>query len=213
MNDKAISASMVKELRNKTGAGIMDCKEALKASSGNVDEAIDYLRRKGQIKATKKEGRTTAEGLVGSYIHAGGKIGVMVEVCCETDFVAKNEEFVKLVRDLAMQVAATDPDYISPADVPREVVEKERTILKEEALEAGRPEKVIDKIVEGRINKYFQERCLTEQPFIKDNDLTIVELLTNHISKFGENIVIKRFIRYRVGADDDSQPQSRPEEG
>lgn len=206
MNDKAISASMVKELRDKTGAGIMDCKEALKASSGSVEEAIDYLRRKGQIKATKKEGRTTAEGLVGSYIHAGGKIGVMVEVCCETDFVAKNEEFVKLVRDLAMQVAATDPDYISPADVPREVVEKERTILKEEALEAGRPEKVIDKIVEGRINKYFQERCLTEQPFIKDNDLTIVELLTNHISKFGENIVVKRFIRYRVGADDDAQP-------
>ena len=212
MEDTTITANMVKELREKTGAGIMDCKEALKASSGDVEEAIEYLRKKGQIKAAKKEGRTTSEGLVGSYIHAGGKIGTLVEVCCETDFVGKTDEFGQLVKDLAMQIAATDPDYLSPEDVPPEVVEKEKDIYRAEALEAGRPEKVLDKIAEGKMKKFYQERCLLEQPFIKDSDVSIGEVLKGHITKFGENITIRRFSRYRVGEEVDNQPPDKPEE-
>jgi elongation factor Ts len=212
MEDTTITANMVKELREKTGAGIMDCKEALKASSGDVEEAIEYLRKKGQIKAAKKEGRTTSEGLVGSYIHAGGKIGTLVEVCCETDFVGKTDEFGQLVKDLAMQIAATDPDYLSPEDVPPEVVEKEKDIYRAEALEAGRPEKVLDNIAGGKMKKFYQERCLLEQPFIKDSDVTIGEVLKGYISKFGENITIRRFSRYRVGEEVDNQPPDKPEE-
>ena len=207
-----ISAGMVKDLRNRTGAGIMDCKEALKAASGDVEEAIDYLRTKGQIKAAKKEGRTTGEGLVGSYIHAGGKIGVLTEVCCETDFVAKTDDFSQLVKDLAMQIAASNPTYISPSEVPAETLEKEREILRAEALEAGKPEKIIDRIVEGRIKKYYEENCLIEQPFIKDNDVKVGELLSKYMAKLGENITVKRFARYKVGADGDQQPQAAPDE-
>ncbi len=212
MEDTTITANMVKELREKTGAGIMDCKEALKASSGDVEKAIEYLRKKGQIKAAKKEGRATGEGLVGSYIHAGGKIGTLVEVCCETDFVGKTDEFGQLVKDLAMQITATDPDYLSPEDVPPEVVEKEKDIYRAEALEAGRPEKVLDNIAEGKMKKFYQERCLLEQPFIKDSDVTIGEVLKGHITKFGENITIRRFSRYRVGEEVDNQPPDKPEE-
>lgn len=206
MGETTVTAEMVKELREKTGAGIMDCKEALKASSGQLVEAIEYLRRKGHIKAARKEGRTTSEGLVGSYIHAGGKIGVLVEVRCETDFVAKTEEFTQLVKDVAMQVAATDPDYIASTDVPQEVIDKEKEIYRAEALEGGKPEKVVEKIAEGKIMKFYQERCLLHQPFIKDTDTTVKEVLTKHIAKFGENVTIKRFARFRVGEDADHQP-------
>lgn len=213
MSETTITADMVKDLRDKTGAGIMDCKEALKASSGNMEEAIEFLRRKGQIKAAKKEGRSTSEGLVGSYIHAGGKIGVLVEVCCETDFVAKTEEFAQLVKDLAMHIAATNPDYISPTEVPPEVVEKEKAIYRAEAMEAGKPERVIDQICQGKLKKFYQEHCLLEQPFIKDTELSIKELLAKHIARFGENIIVKRFARYRVGEGSDQRPPSQPAEG
>jgi elongation factor Ts len=212
MNEIAITANMVRDLREKTSAGIMDCKEALKAASGDMEEAIEYLRRKGRFKAAKKEGRTTSEGLVGSYIHAGGKIGVLVEVCCETDFVAKNEEFVQLVKDLSMQIAATNPDYIAESDVPSEVVEKEKALFRAEALESGKPEKVVDKIAEGRMKKFYQERCLLDQPFIKDSDMTVKDLLAEYIAKLGENITVKRFARYRVGEEIDHQPPDRPVE-
>jgi len=208
MGEITVTAGMVKELREKTGAGIMDCKEALKASSGDVEEAIEYLRKKGRIKAARKGGRTTSEGLVGSYIHAGGKIGVLVEICCETDFVAKNPEFAQLVKDVAMQIAAANPDYIDTADVPQEVVEKEKSLYREEALESGKPEKVVDKIVEGKMNKFCQEHCLMQQPFIKEEDVTIKDVLAERIAGFGENITIKRFARFRVGEELDHQPSN-----
>ncbi len=195
----SISAAQVKELREKSGAGIMDCKEALRETGGQVEAALEVLRKRGLSKAAKREGRATGEGLVGSYIHAGGKIGVLIEVNCETDFVAKTDEFQALVKDLAMHVAASNPLYLSREDVPAEVVEKEREIFLSQARDEGRPEKVLERIVEGRLNKFFEEVILLEQPYIKDPDKTVQERVAEAIAKLGENIVVGRFARYHVG--------------
>lgn len=194
-----IEGNLVRELRQRTGVGIMDCKKALEETEGDLEKAIDHLRKKGLAKAAKKSGRVTKEGVVGSYIHAGGKIGVLVEVNCETDFVARTAEFQDLVKDTAMQIAAANPLYLERDKVPVEVVEKERQILRTQAIESGKPEKVIDRIVEGRMGKFFSEVCLLDQPFIKDPDITVRELLNAAISRIGENIFIRRFTRYQLG--------------
>lgn len=195
----SITPSMVKELREKTGAGIMDCKKALEESNGDIDLAIEKLREKGLKDLSRRQFRTATEGLVCSYIHAGSKIGVLLELNCETDFVARTEEFVQLAKDLAMQIAATNPNYISRQEVPSEIIEKEKSILKAQALTEGKPERVIDKIVAGRLEKFFSQVCLLEQPFIKDGDRTIEQLVAEKGSKVGENIVIRRFMRYLLG--------------
>lgn len=195
----SISASLVKELRERTGAGMMDCKKALSETGGDIEKASDYLREKGLAAAAKKSGRIAAEGLVEAYIHGAGRIGVLVEVNCETDFVAKTEEFKALARDVAMQIAATKPEFVRREEVPAEAVEKEREILRAQALNEGKPEKIVDKMVEGRIEKYYKEVCLLEQPFIKDPDVTVKQLLTDKIAKIGENINIRRFTRYELG--------------
>jgi elongation factor Ts len=194
-----ITAEMVKELRTLTGAGMMDCKKALLETGGDKEKAINYLREKGLAKAAKRAGRIAAQGVVDSYIHLGGKVGVMVEVNCETDFVARNEEFRAFARDICLQVAATNPAYLSREDVPEEVIENEKEILRRQAANEGKPEKIIDKIVNGRIEKFFQENCLLEQPFIKDQDKTVKDLLTEKIAKIGENIIIRRFVRFEMG--------------
>jgi elongation factor Ts len=194
-----ITSAMVKELREKTGAGVMDCKEALTASAGSIEEAVDFLRKKGLQTAAKRSARSTREGMVGSYIHGGGRLGVLVEVNCETDFVARTDEFQGLVRDLAMHIAASNPQYIARQDVPAEVTDKERLILEEQAKAAGRPQNVMAKIVEGRLEKYFQEVCLLEQPFVKDPDMTVADLIKARIAKTGENITVGRFARFVLG--------------
>lgn len=194
-----ISAAQVKELRERTGAGMMDCKKALTQCEGDMDKAIDFLREKGLAAAAKKEGRIAAEGLVESYIHGGGRIGVLVEVNCETDFVARGDEFKEFVKDIAMQIAAAKPQYLNREEVPEEVLKHEKDILKAQALNEGKPEKIIEKMVEGRIEKYYKETCLLEQPFIKDPDVTIKDLVVEKIAKIGENIVIRRFTRYELG--------------
>lgn len=194
-----ISAALVKELRERTGAGMMDCKKALMQKNGNMDAAIEYLREKGLAAAAKKAGRIASEGLVDAYIHAGGKIGVLIEVNCETDFVAKNEEFKRLVKDLSMHIAANNPTYIAPEDVPADVVAKEKEILRAQSLNEGKPEKIVDKMVEGRIQKFFAETCLLEQPFVRDTDVTIRELIQQKISSIGENISVRRFERFVLG--------------
>ncbi|HHU64330.1 MAG TPA: translation elongation factor Ts [Clostridiales bacterium] len=194
-----ITASMVKELRERTGAGMMDCKKALTEVNGDMEKAIELLREKGLAAAAKKAGRIAAEGIVDSYIHGDGRIGVLVEVNCETDFVAKTDEFKTFVKDMAMQIAAANPLYIKREDVPDEVIEKEREIIKAQALNEGKPEKVIDKIVEGRLEKYYKEVCLLEQPFIKDTDKSVKDILTEKIATIGENINIRRFVRYERG--------------
>jgi elongation factor Ts len=190
---------MVKELRDKTGAGIMDCKEALTASSGSIEEAVDYLRKQGLQAAAKRSARSTSEGMINSYIHGGGRLGVLVEVNCETDFVARTDEFQELVHDIAMHIAASNPLYVSREEIPEDVIAKEQAILTEQAKAAGRPEHVIAKIVDGRIQKYFEEVCLLDQPFVKDANLTISDLLKEHIAKVGENITISRFARFALG--------------
>ncbi len=199
----AIKASQVKELREKTGAGMMDCKRALEETSGDLEKAIEYLREKGIASAAKKADRIAAEGIVSSYIHAGGRIGVLVEVNCETDFVAKNESFQDFVRDIAMQIAAMNPKYVRREDVPEEEVNRERAILRQQALEEGKPEKIVDKIVEGRLRKYFERVCLLEQEFVKntpeDKGRTIDQLVKEQIARIGENITIRRFVRYELG--------------
>ncbi len=195
----SISAVQVKELREKSGAGIMDCKEALKETGGQVEAAMEVLRKKGLSKAARRAGRATGEGLVGSYIHAGEKIGVLIEVNCETDFVAKTDVFQSLVKDLAMHVAAANPMHVSRDQVPEEVVEKEREIFESQAREEGKPEKVLDRIVEGRVGKYFEEICLLEQPFIRNTDQTVQERISETIAQLGENVVVSRFSRYHVG--------------
>ena len=194
-----ISAAQVKELREKSGAGIMDCKEALKEADGQVEAAMDVLRKRGLSKAAKRADRATGEGLVGSYIHAGGKIGVLIEVNCETDFVAKTEIFQQLVRDLAMHVAASNPLYVSRDQVPEEVVYKEREIFLSQAREEGKPEKVLDRILEGRMEKYFEEVCLGDQPYIRDTDRTVQEHIVEAVAQLGENIVVRHFARFTVG--------------
>lgn len=194
-----ISAAVVKELREKTGAGFMDCKKALKEANGDMEKAIEILREKGLSAAAKKSGRIAAEGVVESYIHMGGRIGVLVEVNCETDFVAKTDEFKTFVRDIAMHIAASNPQYLSKEDVPADVLTKEKEILRNQALNEGKPEKIVDKMVEGRIQKYFKEVCLLEQPFVKDLDRTIKDIVTEKIATIGENINIRRYVRYEMG--------------
>lgn len=194
-----ISATMVKELREKTGAGIMDCKEALAASEGSMEDAVDYLRKKGLQAADKRSSRATREGVVHSYIHGGGRLGVLVEVNCETDFVARTDDFQELCKDLGMQIAASNPQYVSIEQVPEDAVAKERGILEEQARQSGRPENVISKIVDGRLQKYYQEVCLLEQPFVKDTDKTVNDVLRDNIAKLGENISIARFARFVLG--------------
>ncbi len=194
-----IKATDVKALREQTGAGMMDCKKALVESKGDFNKAVEYLREKGISTAEKKSGRVAAEGIVTSYIHGNGRIGVLLEVNIETDFAAKNEDFQQFAKDIAMQVAAMNPKYVSRDEVPVEIVEKEKAILKAQALNEGKPEKVVEKIIEGRIDKFFKDICLEEQPFIKDTDKTVQGLTTELISRIGENIKIRRFTRYEMG--------------
>ena len=194
-----ISASIVKDLRARTGAGIMDCKEALKNCNGNLDEAIDFLRKKGIAKAEKKAGRQAEQGTVLSYIHPGNRIGVLVEVNCETDFVAKTDDFLNLARNIAMQIAATNPMSLDRDSIDQTKLEKEKEILLEQAKSSGKPESILDKIVDGRIEKYFQENCLVEQPYIKDADKSVQDILTESIATLGENISIARYARFEVG--------------
>jgi elongation factor Ts len=198
-----ITAAAVKQLREKTGAGMMECKNALVESGGNEERAIEILRERGLASAKKREGRIAAEGIVGSYIHMGGKVGVLVELNCETDFVARGEEFQQLVKDLAMHIAAAEPRYVSREEVPENVLEKEREIARAKAKNdpknANKPDQVIDKIVEGRLNKYYEETVLNDQPFVKDPSKTVAELVTEKIAKTGERITIRRFTRYKMG--------------
>lgn len=193
-----VSASMVKDLREKTGAGMMDCKKALAEAGGNFEKAVDYLRQKGLATAAKRAGRIASEGRIGSYVHAGGKIGVMVEINCETDFVAKTEDFQIFAKDVAMHIAASNPLYLRRENVPPEASEREREIYRVQAREAGKPEKIVEKIVEGKLEKFYSEVCLLEQPFVKDPDLTIQELLNGLIGKLGEKVEIRRFSRFQV---------------
>lgn len=194
-----ITADMVKQLRERTGAGMMDCKKALTETNGDMEKAIEYLREKGLASAAKKAGRIAAEGIVDAYIHGNGRIGVLVEVNVETDFAAKNDEFRAFVKDIAMQIAASKPEYIAREDVPEAVIEKEKEILRAQALNEGKPEKVIEKMVEGRLEKFYKEVCLLEQPWIRDPEKTIKQLLMEKIALIGENIKIRRFARYEKG--------------
>jgi elongation factor Ts len=196
-----ISAAQVKALREKSGAGIMDCKEALGACDGDMEKAVDFLRKKGLATAAKRAGRATSEGTIQSYLHMGGKIGVMVEVNCETDFVAKTDDFVAFAKNLAMHIAATSPVGIAPEDVPESVLERERAIYRAQALETGKPEKMLEKIVEGKVNKFYKESCLLNQAYVKEPDKTISDYLNEVVAKTGEKITIKRFARFQVGAE------------
>ena len=194
-----ITSELVKALRDKTQAGMMDCKEALKAADGDMEKAVDYLRKKGLATAQKRAGRITSQGQIGSYIHGGGKIGVMVEVNCETDFVGRTEQFGELVHNLAMHIAASNPVCVRREEMPIEVLEKERAIYRDQAKESGKPEKVVEKIVEGKVEKYFKEFCLMEQPYVKNPDITITDLLNEKIAQIGESLTIRRFARYQLG--------------
>lgn len=194
-----ISAAMVKQLREKSGAGIMDCKHALAESSGDIEKAIEYLRKKGLATAQKRAGRATKEGAVQAYIHMGGKIGVLVEVNCETDFVAKTDDFTAFVKNIAMHVAAANPVGILPEDVPAQVIEKEKEIYRAQALEMGKPEKMVDKIAEGKLSKFFKESCLMNQAYVRDPNMTIQDYMNDVIAKTGEKINIRRFARFQVG--------------
>jgi len=194
-----ISIELVKDLRQRTGAGVIDCKAALHETKGNVEAAIDYLRRKGLASAAKKAGRIATDGLVSSYIHAGGKMGVLVEINCETDFVAKTEEFQTFVKNIAMHIAAANPQYIRREEIPAEVIEKEKEIYRTQALESGKPQKVIDKIVDGKLERFYSEVCLLEQTYVRDTDLTVKEVIDAMIAKVGENVTIRRFARFQLG--------------
>ena len=194
-----ITARMVKELRTRTGVGMMDCKKALTEANGDMEKAVDILREKGLSKAAKKAGRIAAEGIVGSYIHGNGRIGVLVEVNCETDFVTQTEGFHALVKDIAMQIAAANPLYVSREEVPADVISHEKEVYRQEALNEGKPEKIVDRMVEGRIEKYFKEVCLLDQPFIKDGDKTINDVVLEATVKMGEKVSIRRFTRYQLG--------------
>lgn len=194
-----ITASMVKDLRERTGAGMMDCKKALVECEGNVEKAIDYLREKGIAKAAKKAGRIAAEGLVDAYIHMGGRIGVLLEINCETDFVAKTDNFKSLCHDVAMHIAAANPQYVRREEVPTDALDKEKEVLRAQALNEGKPEKIVDRMVEGRVEKYYKEICLMEQPYVKDPDKTIGDLIAEATATIGEKITIRRFTRYERG--------------
>ncbi len=194
-----ITAEMVKELRQTTGAGMMDCKKALVETKGNIEEAVDYLREKGLAAAAKKAGRIASEGVVEAYIHAGGRVGVMVELNCETDFVAKTDNFKTLARDIAMQIAAANPACVRREEVDPAVLEHEREILRAQALNEGKPANIVEKMITGRVEKYYKDVCLMEQTFIKNPDQTITQLINENISKIGENISIRRFTRYQLG--------------
>ncbi len=194
-----ISAKMVKELREKTGAGMMDCKKALADADGDVEKAVKNLREKGIASAAKKSDRETSEGVIYSYIHPGDKLGVLVEINCETDFVARTEDFRNFAKDIAMQIAATDPKVVTREEMTKEIVEAERDIYRNQALAEGKPEKIVDKIIDGRLDKFYAEACLMEQAFVKDTDKSIADLQTETIAKLGENIRINRFVRFRLG--------------
>ena len=194
-----IKATMVKELREQTGAPFLDCKNALVETEGNFEKASEVLRIKGVAKASKKTARKTDQGIISSYVHAGGRIGVMLEVNCETDFVARNDEFQNLCREVAMQIAANNPIYVRREEVSEGEIENEKRILKAEAMESGKPEGIAEKMVAGRINKFFEQICLLEQPYIRDPKIKVVDLVNNLIAKIGENIVVKRFVRYQLG--------------
>lgn len=194
-----ITAEMVKELRNRTGIGVMECKEALQEANGDIEKAIEILRKKGHARAQEKASKEAADGIIGSYVHATNRIGVLIEVNCETDFVARNEEFKELVKNLAMQVAASNPKYISPEDIPAEVIEREKEIIKAQLQDAKKPAEIIEKIVQGKLAKFYEEVCLLDQPYIKDDKIKVRDLVNSHISKFGENIKIRRFVRFEIG--------------
>jgi elongation factor Ts len=194
-----ITAQMVKELRERTGAGMMDCKNALNECQGNMEQAVDALRKKGLAAAAKKAGRVTAEGAVGSYIHGGGKLGVLVEVNCETDFVARTDQFQELVRDIAMHIAAAEPRFVRREEVTEDVLERERAIFRDQALASGKPAPVVEKIVQGKMEKYYSEFVLLEQPFVKNPDVTVSQLIAEKVGKIGENIQVRRFVRFKLG--------------
>lgn len=195
----AISAAMVKQLREKSGAGIMDCKQALAECDCDLDKAVDFLRTKGLATAAKRAGRATSEGVIQSYIHMGGKIGVLLEVNCETDFVAKNDDFKEFAKNIAMHIAAVNPLGINAEDIPGDIIEREKEIFRAQVLEMGKPEKMVDKIVEGKLKKFFKENCLMNQDYVRDTSLTISDVLNALVAKIGENISIKRFTRYQIG--------------
>lgn len=194
-----ISSAMVKELRVKTGAGMMDCKEALAAVEGDFEQAIDFLRKKGLSAATKRSSKAAKDGTVSSYIHMGGKIGVMVEINCETDFVAKTADFQAMGKDIAMHIAAANPIYVRPDELPEDALNREKEIYKSQLREEGKPEKIWDKVIEGKLKKYYEDVCLTEQKFVKNTDITVGTLVSNMIAKTGENIIIRRFARFQLG--------------
>ncbi|MEN3046637.1 MAG: translation elongation factor Ts [Candidatus Hydrothermales bacterium] len=194
-----ISPELIKELRERTGAGIMDCKKALIESNGDIEKAVEILRKIGIAKAEKKIDREAKEGIVEAYIHPGSKLGVLVELNCETDFVAKNEEFIKLAKEIAMQIAAMNPIAVKRENIPPEIIERERRIYYEQAKESGKPENIIQKIVEGKMENFFKEKCLLEQSYIRDPSITVGDLIKQYITKFGENIVVKRFARFKIG--------------
>lgn len=195
----AIDVALVKQLREKSGAGILDCKEALSGCEGNIIKAVEYLRKKGLATAQKRAGRTTGEGIIQAYIHMGGKIGVLVEINCETDFVAMTDDFKAFVKNIAMHIAATNPISVASEDVPAEVIDKEKEIYRAQALEMGKPEKIIGKIAEGKLNKFYKDNCLLLQPYVRDPDVTIEDVLNDIIGKTGEKITIKRFARFQIG--------------
>jgi elongation factor Ts len=194
-----ITAEMVKELRQRTGIGVMECKKALKESKGDIEKAIVILRKKGYARAKDKMSRDTAEGIVGSYIHLNGKIGVLIEVNCESDFVSRNDEFKELVKNIAIHIAASEPEYLSSEDIPQEVLEEEKEIIREQFKDSKKPPEIIEKIIQGKIGKFNEEVCLLDQPFIKDDKISVKELVASHVVKFGENIRIKKFARFELG--------------
>ena len=194
-----ISAALVKELREKTGTGMMDCKQALAASGGDMTKAIEFLRKKGLATAQKRAGRATSEGTIATYIHMGGKLGVMVEVNCETDFVAKNEAFKECAKNIAMHIAASNPIAVRPEDVPAEIISKEKEIYAAQARETGKPEQVIEKIVEGKLKKFYEDSCLLNQAYVRNPDITVADLLNDLVAKIGENVSVRRFVRFQVG--------------
>ena len=196
---KKVSIDEIKNLRKITGAGVLDCKIALEATDGDIDKAIEYLRKRGIAHAEKKLEHETQEGIIAAYIHTGDRLGVLLELNCESSFVAQTPEFKALAKDIAMQIAAMAPEYVSPDDVPEDVIEREKEIYREQAKSEGKPERAWDKIVEGRLQKFYEEKCLLSQPFIKDQSITVGEYIKEHISKFGENIRVRRFVRFKVG--------------